>query len=207
MIPSGTSSSSTCSRTSVLPSLRTVIRRRSWAICRSRPKLVADRSPVALDAGQSAQAAPEPRVPAPSGARRRRRTHRRGHAPWWVALIWLAPALALIGGVVIYPVIKLIQASTSRYTFTGLRQGSAGADNFKNVWHQPQLETVLKNTLVWVVAVVVFTIVISLRLAQFLAKEFFGRRVVRWALIVPWAASLVITSRLFELIYDYYHGI
>jgi len=30
---------------------------------------------------------------------------------------------------------------------------------------------------------------------------------VRWAIIVPWAASLVITARLFTLIYDYYHGI
>jgi ABC-type sugar transport system permease subunit len=168
---------------------------------------VADRSPVALDSGQSAQAAPEPRVPAPSGARRRRRTHRRGHAPWWVALMWLAPALALIGGIVVYPVIKLVQAALSRYSFTGLRQGSAGFDNFTKVWHQPQLETVLKNTLTWVVVVVVFTVVISLGLAQFLSKEFFGRRLVRWAIIVPWAASLVITSRLFTLIYDYYHGI
>jgi len=30
---------------------------------------------------------------------------------------------------------------------------------------------------------------------------------VRWAVIVPWATSLVITSRLFTLIFDYYHGI
>jgi multiple sugar transport system permease protein len=60
---------------------------------------------------------------------------------------------------------------------------------------------------VWVVAVVALTMLISLALAQFLAKEFFGRKVVRWAIIIPWAASLVITARLFTLIYDYYHGI
>jgi multiple sugar transport system permease protein len=30
--------------------------------------------------------------------------------------------------------------------------------------------------------------------------------VVRWALIVPWAASLIITARLFTLIYNYYYG-
>jgi sulfate transport system permease protein len=28
----------------------------------------------------------------------------------------------------------------------------------------------------------------------------------RWAIIVPWAASLVITAKLFTLIYDYYYG-
>ena len=51
------------------------------------------------------------------------------------------------------------------------------------------------------------TILISLGLAQLLSKEFFGRRFVRWAIIVPWAASLVITSRLFTLLYDFYHGL
>ena len=29
----------------------------------------------------------------------------------------------------------------------------------------------------------------------------------RWALIVPWAASLVMTAKLFVWIYDYYFGI
>jgi ABC-type sugar transport system permease subunit len=66
---------------------------------------------------------------------------------------------------------------------------------------------VVVNTVIWVVAVVAITLVAGLGLAQFLSKEFFGRKVVRWAVIVPWAASLVITARLFTLIYDYYHGI
>jgi multiple sugar transport system permease protein len=63
------------------------------------------------------------------------------------------------------------------------------------------------NTLVWVGAVVILTILIGLGLAQFLSKEFFGRRFVRWAVIVPWAAALVMSSQLFRLMYDYYHGI
>jgi multiple sugar transport system permease protein len=65
---------------------------------------------------------------------------------------------------------------------------------------------VVGNTLVWVTAVVGLTIVISLVLAQLLDASFPGRRVVRWAVIVPWAASLIITSKLFVWIYDYYFG-
>src|SRR5258707_11490529 len=34
-----------------------------------------------------------------------------------------------------------------------------------------------------------------------------GRRLVRWALIVPWAASLIMTSKLFVWLYDYYFGL
>ena len=37
--------------------------------------------------------------------------------------------------------------------------------------------------------------------------RFPGRRLVRWALIVPWAASLIMTAKLFAWIYDYYFGL
>lgn len=127
--------------------------------------------------------------------------------PAGVALLWLGPALVLIGGVVLYPVVQLVYASLSRYSFVGLREGSAGGSNFGKVLHHADLSTVLLNTVAWVVVTVVLTILISLGLAQFLSKEFFGRRVARWALIVPWAASLVITARLFVLILDHDKGI
>jgi ABC-type sugar transport system permease subunit len=132
---------------------------------------------------------------------------RRGRPRGWVALLWLGPALILIAGVVIYPVVELVRASLGRYSITGLRKGSAGTDNYTHLFEHPALGTVLVNTGVWVAAVVVLTLLFSMGLAQFLSKEFFGRRLVRWAIIIPWAASLVITARLFTLIYDYYHGI
>lgn len=113
----------------------------------------------------------------------------------------------LIVGVVIFPAIELARASFSDYSITGLRKGAAGLSNYTNVLNHPALGVVLKNTAIWVVAVVGLTILLSLALAQFMAKEFFGRRVMRWAIIVPWAASLVITARLFTLILDYNYGI
>lgn len=130
-----------------------------------------------------------------------------GWSPGWAALVWLGPALLLIIGVVIYPAIQLVKASFNEYSITGLRRGPAGWSNYAELLQHPQLGTVLKNTVVWVVAVVVLTVLIGLGVAQFLAKEFAGRRLVRWAIIVPWAASLVITARLFTLIYDYNYGI
>lgn len=145
----------------------------------------------------------------PGAGARRPRGRRRGrlHAPAWEALLWLGPALLLIVGVVIYPVIALGRASFSEYSITGLRRGAAGWTNYSNVLSHVDLSTVLLNTVIWVVAVVGLTVLISLGVAQFLAKEFAGRRLVRWALIVPWAASVVITARLFTLLYDYNYGI
>jgi ABC-type sugar transport system permease subunit len=146
--------------------------------------------------------------PVPAAAPRpgRRRRSGGGDTSVWVALLWLGPALLLIFGVVVFPAYELIKAAFSKYSITGLRLGDAGTTNFKNVLNHPSLITVLTNTVIWVVVVVALTVLVSLALAQFLAKDFFGRTVVRWAIIVPWAASLVITAKLFTLIYDYYYG-
>jgi multiple sugar transport system permease protein len=100
-----------------------------------------------------------------------------------------------------------VRASLGRYSVTGLYQGSVGGRNYARLAEQEALPTVLANTVVWVGVVVAVTLLVSLALAQFLNLEFPGRRVVRWALIVPWAASLIMTAKLFVWIYDYYFGI
>jgi multiple sugar transport system permease protein len=123
------------------------------------------------------------------------------------ALLWLGPSLVLIGGVVFYPAFQLVLASLSRYSITGLYQGAVGGRNYARLFQQEALPAVVGNTIVWVGVVVAVTIVISLGLAEVLSKSFPGRRVVRWAVIVPWAASLIMTSKLFVWIYDYYFGI
>lgn len=82
-----------------------------------------------------------------------------------------------------------------------------GTANYARLAQQEALPTVLANTAVWVAAVVGVTVVVSLALAQLLDRPFPGRRLVRWALIVPWAASLIMTAKLFVWIYDYYFGV
>jgi len=123
------------------------------------------------------------------------------------ALLWLGPSLALIAAVVIYPAVELVRASLGRYSITGLYQGAVGLRNYVRLLEQEALPTVVANTVTWVVLVVGITIAISLGLAQLLDASFPGRRLVRWALIVPWAASLIMTSKLFVWLYDYYFGL
>ena len=65
----------------------------------------------------------------------------------------------------------------------------------------------LVNTIVWVVGVVAITVLISLALAQLLDKAFPGRRLVRLAVIVPWASSVVMTSIVFYYGLDPFYGI
>jgi ABC-type sugar transport system permease subunit len=107
----------------------------------------------------------------------------------------------------VYPVLALLRTSLGRYSITGLHQEWVGLRNYERLLAQEALPTVVANTLVWVGTIVAITVVLSLGLAQLLSVPFPGQRIVRWALIVPWAASLIVTAKLFVWIYDYYFGI
>ena len=113
---------------------------------------------------------------------------------------WLAGVLVLIVGVVLFPAGYMIFNATRDISPFGVDRGSAGLENFA-------LPRVLLNSAVWVVGVVAVTVGISLGLAQFLNKAFPGRRWVRLAVIVPWAASVVMTSTVFYYGFDPFYGI
>ncbi|RZS44850.1 carbohydrate ABC transporter membrane protein 1 (CUT1 family) [Herbihabitans rhizosphaerae] len=123
------------------------------------------------------------------------------------ALPWLAPALILIGGVVIYPAGYMIYTSFRDITRFGTDRGWAGWTNYEAVFNLAHLPKVFLNTGVWVVGVVAVSIALSMVLAQFLNKRFPGRRVVRLVIIVPWAASVVMTSTIFVYGLDPFYGI
>jgi multiple sugar transport system permease protein len=119
---------------------------------------------------------------------------------------WLGPSLVLIAAIIVYPAIEMVRTSFLKFNSIGLSEGSAGAGNYRTLFGEPALGHVLLNTVLWVVLVVAATIGISLGLAQFLNKRFPGRRIVRWALIVPWAASLVMTATVWRYIYEGAYG-
>ncbi|WP_431424502.1 carbohydrate ABC transporter permease [Actinokineospora sp.] len=123
------------------------------------------------------------------------------------ALPWLAPALLLIGGVVVYPAGYMFYTSFRDISRFGTDLGWAGWDNYGKVFALGHLPRVFLNTAVWVVGVVLVSVLVSLVLAQFLNKTFPGRTVVRLAVIVPWAASVVMTSTIFVYGLDPFYGV
>ncbi|WP_245400257.1 carbohydrate ABC transporter permease [Nocardia albiluteola] len=118
------------------------------------------------------------------------------------ALPWVGPALVLIAVIVAFPAAYMIWTSTRRLTSYGQDQGSAGLGNFRTLFARPELGSVLGHTIVWVIAVVLITLVLSTALAQFLNKNFPGRTAVRMSILVPWAASVVMTTTVFSYMLD-----
>lgn len=117
-------------------------------------------------------------------------------------LLWLSPALALIGVVVLWPVVVMVQSSFQQIGGEGFVVGYNGTTNYHNLFHEPDFVSVLLRTVVWVVVVVAVTVLISLGLAQLLHQKFPGRRLTRWALIIPWAASVMMTALIFKWALD-----
>lgn len=133
----------------------------------------------------------------------------RGHRlrAWLAPLPWIGPAVVLIAVVVILPVVVMVQTSFQDISALGITLGSAGWKNYTAVVDNPNLPGILIRTLIWVVAVVGITMALSLGLAQLLNERFPGRRAVRWAIIAPWAASVMMTALIFRWMLDPDHGL
>jgi ABC-type sugar transport system permease subunit len=122
------------------------------------------------------------------------------------ALPWIGPALFLIILVVIWPVVILGKTSFTDISNAGTLLNFNGLTNFRDLLANQDLYPVLKRTIFWVFGIVFFTIALSLPLAQLINQKFPGRKFVRWALIFPWAASVVMTSMIWSWILDAYSG-
>ncbi|MGL3148880.1 carbohydrate ABC transporter permease [Microbacterium sp. A82] len=132
---------------------------------------------------------------------------RPGGRELWLALPWLAPALILIVGVVFFPAGVMFFNSTRDISLSGLDKGSVGFDNYAAVFSFPAFWPIMGRTIIWVVSVVAITVVLSLGLAQILNKAFPGRQLVRLAVIIPWAASVVMTTMVFYYGLEPYFGV
>ncbi|MFJ4683504.1 ABC transporter permease subunit [Streptomyces sp. NPDC091377] len=123
-----------------------------------------------------------------------RRARRRGRA---VALLFVLPALLLLGALVVYPV--LFSVGRSLFDATGDR--FVGADNYTRMFQDPATLKAVRNTAVWVVVAPVLLTGLGLILAVLVEK-------IRWAtafkllLFMPMAVSFLAAGIIFRLAYD-----
>jgi multiple sugar transport system permease protein len=144
---------------------------------------------------------------APPPARRRTKPAWQRAARHLQPLLWIGPALALIGFVVLLPVYIMFRTAFRNIDSIGFDHGWAGWLNFRTLFKEPDLSSILTRTVAWVLIVVAVTVVLSLALAQLFNQRFPGRRITRWALIAPWAASVFMTSVVFRWMLDSRSGL
>ncbi|MDQ0585553.1 ABC transporter permease subunit [Streptomyces rishiriensis] len=132
--------------------------------------------------------------PAAATVARKRRARRRGRT---VALLFVLPALLLLGALVVYPV--LFSVGRSFFDASGTR--FVGGDNYTEMFRDPATLKAVRNTAVWVVVAPTLLTGLGLILAVLVEK-------VRWAtafkllLFMPMAVSFLAAGIIFRLAYD-----
>ncbi len=120
--------------------------------------------------------------------------------------VWIAPSIILMAIFIVIPICYVFYMSVSEISRAGIIKGFAGLDNFKTVLSSAKFSIVLKNTIVWTVAVVVLSTVLGFILALLLNNEFKGRKIARAIVVFPWATTLVIQASVWKFIIDTDYG-
>ncbi len=134
---------------------------------------------------------PPPPVSLPERARRMRR---RGRI---IALLFVLPALLLLGALVVYPV--LFSVGRSFFDASGTR--FVGGENYSEMFRDPATLKAVRNTAIWVVVAPALLTGLGLILAVLVEK-------IRWAtafkllLFMPMAVSFLAAGIIFRLAYD-----
>ncbi|MEU7301070.1 ABC transporter permease subunit [Streptomyces sp. NPDC007189] len=132
--------------------------------------------------------------PAAAGVARGRRGRRRARL---IALLFVFPALLLLGALVVYPV--LFSVGRSFFDASGTR--FVGGDNYAEMFRDPATLKAIRNTTIWVVVAPALLTGLGLILAVLVEK-------VRWAtafkllLFMPMAVSFLAAGIIFRLAYD-----
>ncbi|MFD7771265.1 ABC transporter permease subunit [Streptomyces sp. NPDC059787] len=138
------------------------------------------------------EASPPP--PAHPDGARGRRLRRRGRL---IALLFVFPALLLLGALVVYPVLF----SVGRSFFDASGAEFVGGENYAEMFRDPTTLKAVRNTAIWVVVAPTLLTGLGLILAVLVEK-------VRWAtafkllLFMPMAVSFLAAGIIFRLAYD-----
>ncbi len=120
--------------------------------------------------------------------------------------IWILPSILLMAVFILVPIGYVFRMALSKVTKAGLIKGFNGIENFTKVLGNSSFGLVLKNTLVWTVAVVVISTLLGFMLALVLNNEFKGRKVARAIVVFPWATTLVIQASVWNFIINTDYG-
>ncbi|HEX6761181.1 MAG TPA: sugar ABC transporter permease [Gaiellaceae bacterium] len=112
----------------------------------------------------------------------------------------LVPALVALAAVSIYPIFYGVRASFHKYRY-GIDMGSAGKQNYVDVFHDPVFWQAMKTTAKYVVVAVPIETLLGLGLALLVARELRYANWIRVTLILPMTIAPVVVGVIWRLLY------
>ena len=123
----------------------------------------------------------------------------------------ITPSIALIGGVLAFPLGMLVWLSLQHYGLRELiaHQGDwVGLDNYRAILVDPLFHQVIVRTLLFTLACVVLTVALSTLISMLLLKVRQAVRViVMSALVFVWATPVIVAVDIWQWMFDYEFGV
>jgi multiple sugar transport system permease protein len=111
-----------------------------------------------------------------------------------LAPVLIAPAVLFMAVVVGVPFGWAIYLSFTDAIGGSLSGNFVGFDNFTNAWADDNFRRALRNTLIFTFASQVLVVIGAAILSAFLVRDFRGKWLVRFLVILPWAAPVVLST-------------
>ena len=118
----------------------------------------------------------------------------------------ILPAVIIIGGLIIYPIIYNIYLSFFEVKLTGANL-YLGLGNYTNVLTDPTFWRSVMTTLVYVVTTTIGTTLVGLGVALVMNKKFPLRGLVRGLILLPYVAPVISVVFSWQFIFDPVNGI
>jgi trehalose/maltose transport system permease protein len=147
-----------------------------------------------------AEVATEPRTlsgTGPGGGRPRTK----GVSEKGLGRLFVTPAILLMIGVALFPVIYAFVISLRAYTGR-LYEGFAGLENYREALSDDKFWASLEFTFVFTVTSVTAEFVIGLGFALLMNQAFRGRGITRAAILVPWVIPTVIAAQMWYFMFN-----
>ncbi|MGE5190631.1 MAG: carbohydrate ABC transporter permease [Gemmatimonadota bacterium] len=109
-----------------------------------------------------------------------------------LAWVMIAPAIVYIAAMIGFPLVLAILYSLSDATTGDPQLHIVGLRNFRDILADPVFRTAVWNTCVFTLSSVVLVLILSKILALALMKEFRGKWLARFLIMLPWTAPIAL---------------
>lgn len=123
-----------------------------------------------------------------------------------MAWLLLAPALAVVAGIVGYPFLRTLYLSFFHAPLIGPIQKFLGIGNYVNALSDPTFRAAIVHTIHFAVFSVGIEVILGIATAMLLNRSFVGRPILRSLLILPLALPTVVNAAMWRWIYNPQYG-
>ncbi len=120
---------------------------------------------------------------------------------------YVAPALAVMGGIVVYPLLQVFYLSLHRRLLIFDINQFIGLENYRFLWQDDRFWNALKNTVYFTGVSVLAETLLGLGIALLLNRPFGLRNGVRTLILLPWAIPTVVSAKMWEWIFNPEFGV